>query len=110
MKLLELDPKWWTVDGRVVGCHFLCPHCRKESVGIAFANPVDGGAPGPAILAGGMPKEVHAALFENRIFTIPPGHQWTRTGDTFENLSLTPSVDASRAGCWHGFVTNGEIR
>lgn len=25
-------------------------------------------------------------------------------------LTLTPSVDASKHGHWHGFITNGEIR
>jgi hypothetical protein len=25
-------------------------------------------------------------------------------------LALSPSVDASRAGCWHGFITNGQVR
>lgn len=35
---------------------------------------------------------------------------WGRTGDDFETLSITPSIDASAAKHWHGFITNGEIR
>ena len=31
-------------------------------------------------------------------------------GETFETLTLTPSVDASAAGHWHGHVTDGEVR
>lgn len=27
----------------------------------------------------------------------------------FENVTLTPSIDASSSGHWHGFVKNGEI-
>lgn len=27
---------------------------------------------------------------------------------TFENLTVKPSLDASMAGHWHGFITNGE--
>jgi hypothetical protein len=38
---------------------------------------------------------------------------WVISGDqdmhTFENVTLTPSIDASAFGCWHGFITNGEI-
>lgn len=31
-------------------------------------------------------------------------------GDTFDNLTLTPSVDRSGDGHWHGFITNGVCR
>jgi hypothetical protein len=42
---------------------------------------------------------------------IPPGIVWTRAaGDTFETLTLSPSIDASPAGHWHGFIQNGEVR
>jgi Spy/CpxP family protein refolding chaperone len=34
---------------------------------------------------------------------------WHREGTTFEDLSLTPSIDASHFGHWHGFVTRGEV-
>ena len=38
---------------------------------------------------------------------------WQRTGDTFETLTLHPSILRSpqKGGCgWHGWVTNGEVR
>jgi len=36
---------------------------------------------------------------------------WSFTsGASFETLTVTPSLDASRAGHWHGFITDGEIR
>jgi hypothetical protein len=91
---------------------------------VAFANPLDGGAPwdigtrerrpirklwevlyGP--LVGGR---FQGGVIEAGTAVVPPGHLWTRTGETFETLSLSPSVDASPAGCWHGFVQNGGIR
>ena len=28
---------------------------------------------------------------------------------TFETMTVTPSLDGSAAGNWHGFITNGEI-
>jgi hypothetical protein len=37
---------------------------------------------------------------------------WTRTGEDFETLTLTPSIhsDPAKGGCgWHGFITNGEV-
>jgi len=37
---------------------------------------------------------------------------WEREGDTFEILTLKPSVlrIQSRGGCgWHGFISNGEV-
>lgn len=35
--------------------------------------------------------------------------RWQRTGDTLENLTLSPSVhDVTPGGCgWHGWVKNG---
>lgn len=36
--------------------------------------------------------------------------KWEREGDTFETLTLKPSVDASGWGHWHGWITNGEVK
>jgi hypothetical protein len=35
---------------------------------------------------------------------------WNIGGRDFESMSITPSIDASASGHWHGHVTNGEIR
>ncbi len=90
MKLTELDPVWITEDGRErMGLTFLCPCCvgteRERRLFAMFRNPVDGG-PG---------EEDHPS--------------WQREGDTFETLTLSPSIDASSSGHWHGFVRNGEL-
>jgi hypothetical protein len=91
-----LDPNWIVTDAdrHGMGVIFLCPCCstsaRPQYLGVYFANPLDGGSPAPA-----------AAL---------PAPRWQRTGETFETLSVTPSVDASNSGHWHGYITNGEIR
>lgn len=37
--------------------------------------------------------------------THPIGMRWQASGE-FPNLTILPSVDA---GCWHGFITNGEV-
>lgn len=89
MRLVDLEPRWSTEYGdnrHGLGITFLCPCCLKTRIGVAFSNPVDGGPPSSRVL------------------------KWQRTGDTFETLSLSPSLDASRQGHWHGFITNGEVR
>ncbi len=116
-KLVDLNPRWVgaggegvsNVDGspvperRGVGVSFDCPcqPCTTQRTGgeadfylrvfVGFANPLDGG---PAH----DPRQ---------------GAQWQRTGETFETLTLTPSIQRHRVGdggCdWHGFVTNGEV-
>jgi hypothetical protein len=100
VKLTELDPRWFTiahpadgVDFRI-GLTFLCPHCRTQRLGVQFDPPID---PGNLIGRFGIlwPKAHHV---------------WQRTGDTFETLTLTPSIDASGDGHWHGWITDGQIR
>lgn len=100
MKLTDLDPRWACDADIVIGgtkrhfegrtgmaVSFDCPHCRNTRLAVWFANPIDGLPP-----------------------TDDAEHLWRRTGETFEALTLTPSVDASKHGHWHGFITNGEIR
>jgi hypothetical protein len=48
-------------------------------------------------------------VHELSTFDVPPGILWRREGDTFDTLTLSPSVDASPSGHWHGFVRNGEV-
>lgn len=69
-----------------VGVIFDCP-CgnadEEHRCYVPFANPI---GPGPHVSEKG----------------------WRRTGDTFETLTLTPSI--LRRGCgWHGFITEGEV-
>lgn len=109
MRLTELAPRWFGVDGRRLGVTFLCPHCREVRLAVAFANPADGGEPIPVVTDTGMPHVIRELMFEAHEFEVPPGFLWTREGADFETLSLTPSVDASASGHWHGFVKNGEI-
>ncbi len=86
--LKDLDPGWETIDGRVVGVLFQCPHCRGQHVLCYFANPPDGGPP--------IDPSVDPGIF-----------RWRRTGTTFDDLTLSPSVDGSRNGHWHGWLENG---
>lgn len=105
MRLTELHPKWITLNGWAddrpfyVGITFRCPHCPDGERGyvqylaVFFENPID-----PHGLVGSM-------------FALPrlKDTLWYRTGDTFETLCLTPSVDASKVGHWHGSISCGEV-
>jgi hypothetical protein len=107
VKLTDLDPRWFTLHGWAsespfrIGMTFLCPHCRTERLGVLFERPVD-------------PDGI-AEKFEINYDAVPFGrtlnmHVWNRTGDTFDVMTLTPSIDGSGVGHWHGFITNGEVR
>lgn len=110
MRLLDLQPKWWAEAGRHgQGVSFLCPHCVRLNskdparIGAAFQNPLDGGAPVRLSIETNL-HNVH----DLKIYDVPPGFHWKRTGDTFDGLTLHPSIDASASGHWHGFVSLGE--
>ncbi len=102
LKLTDLSPKWWHFDegGPRVGLTFICPCCvgteRETHLGIAFHHKGHEAIDDQYIRAHGHCKEEHI---------------WELNGvEDFHNLTLTPSVDASKVGHWHGFITNGEIR
>lgn len=98
IKLTDLNPRFYSIGGEGVtnsktgeplpelkgmGITFDCP-CGKcgERPGIPFTNPISGG------------KD-------------QSGVTWKRTGETIEDLSLTPSI-RRMGGCkWHGFLTDG---
>jgi Family of unknown function (DUF6527) len=96
-KLIDLDPRWFVLEegGPRVGMSFLCPHCKKERLGILFHHSGRGEMERQYILA-------HTHGDPNRFI-------WDLTGDDFTTLTLSPSIDASRSGHWHGFITNGEV-
>lgn len=103
MKFTDLNPNWVGAGGpgifrsdgspspkrEGVGVTFDCPCGCDVRTYIPFANPLDGGA---------ALKTEHAT--------------WQRTGETFENLTLKPSIrrTPAKGGCgWHGFVTGGQV-
>jgi len=99
MRFTELEPRWGVdadiviggvnqhFEGRLgMGVTFLCPHCKATRLAVFFANPIDGLPP-----------------------TDDATHLWQRTGEDFETLTLSPSIDASAHGHFHGFITNGAV-
>lgn len=114
MKLTELEPRWFDVPGTGTdkdGVTFLCPcaFCRSNPsraarLAVQFANPI-GTEPKPAMSNQDKYRHVH----ELGTFDVPPGFLWQRAGETFETLTVYPSVDASASGHWHGYIQNGDV-
>lgn len=99
MRLTELQPHWvGLAPGHAIGITFLCPHCRNIRLGVAFDIPIGG--------------EILDNFVGMRLAAQHPNFTagWHREGDTFETLSLTPSIDTSLHGHWHGLLTNGEVK
>lgn len=104
MRLTELSPQFcaaggpgiYNADGtpatprRGIGLMFNCPCGCSLLCYVPFRDPIDGG---PARVSDGEPS-------------------WERTGETFDALTLRPSIlrDQAKGGCgWHGFITAGEV-
>jgi hypothetical protein len=96
MKLTELEPRWYVFEtgGPRVGLTFLCPHCQEQRLGVTFHN------------------QGEEAMDDAYILAKRPAEKiWTLVGpEEFATLTLTPSIDASHVGHWHGFITDGEIQ
>lgn len=104
MRLVELEPRFLRTAptpeahsfhdvaalADAQGIMFLCPHCFRANAG---------------------PVGTHSILvwFAGRgapeIYT--PAPRWAFSGTGMDDLTLQPSISVS--GCWHGFVTNGEV-
>lgn len=93
-RLVDLNPRWGSgtfhgVERRGIALNFDCP-CQSPTcewggtMSVAIENPIDGGA-----REGGWKT------------------YWQRTGDTFETLTLSPSIHA--VGHWHGWLRNGVV-
>ena len=105
MQLVDLNPSFVGAGGagisdrygnpvperNGIGIMFDCPCGCEARCYVSFSNPIDGGEPR----------------------TNPTEPTWDRTGDTFEALTLRPSIlrTPSKGGCgWPGFITDGKVR
>jgi hypothetical protein len=100
MKLTGLNPRWVSphklADGVTVyiGMTFLCPHCRAQRIAVMFKPVID-----PA-----------GCFSPERSTWCDPENAWFRKGGTFETISISPSIDLSKFGHWHGVIENGEVK
>jgi hypothetical protein len=107
MKLADLDPRWLGAGGDGVTRADGSPAPERHGVGIIFECPCgrsehdDGGS--------------HAIAIEfDRPLDGGPAHRtdgkvWQRTGETFETLTLSPSIQRIGGCGWHGWIRNGEV-
>lgn len=107
MRLTELEPRWITDNG--------------QRVGFIFKSPTDNKFWQSCFVAA-MPEKVQRRLFETLLgedneYAVQgcnPTCAWSVAGGianaSFETMTVTPSLDGSPGGLWHGFITNGEIK
>lgn len=100
MKLLDLSPKWIHPNVFV----FLCPHCRKnwltvKTIPMRHKDQFD------------LYEEEFGEDWNEQVVPSRPDFAWTIKDNSqdFATMTVQPSIDASGAGCWHGFITDGNI-
>jgi hypothetical protein len=96
MKLVDLEPRWLSPNVFI----FKCPHCKTAVLScknIPMTNKEQ-----RELL------ESHGLLMRD-VTPTNDDFAWSFSGTDFATLTVTPSIDASKSGCWHGFITNGQI-
>lgn len=89
MKLTDLEPRWTGFSKELIdGLSFLCPQCRSHRIAIHFTPPID-------------PDSWWDRIIQPRYAMV-----WQRSGDSFESLSLQPSIKSDE---FHFSVTSGKI-
>lgn len=96
MKLSELSPRWLSPNVFL----FLCPHC--QGIWLSCTNVVMSITQQFELFR----QHCGEALAYSIVF-CKPDMAWTFTGASFDSLSVTPSLDASKSGHWHGHITAG---
>ena len=109
VKLIDLSPRWIGLNNWAspsffaVGVSFLCPHCdvhapehgpdRRRRLAVMFWPPID-------------PDKLL-----DRVFDLPDSGSHRRvSGESFDTLTIEPSIGFDSIGHWHGRLTNGEAR
>jgi hypothetical protein len=104
MKLTDLEPEWLTPDVFIFknptgGKSWLtCKRVEmtlKEQYQLVYGDWDD--------------EETKTKWCGKRVVFCDLNAAWNFIGNDFSTLTVTSSIDASRSGDWHGFITNGEI-
>ena len=95
MRLSDLNPRWIGHPGPVYdGLAFDCPHCRQQRIAVHFSPAIDPGHNWSRVT---QPSYVGVTL-------------WRRvSGDTFDTITLDPSVNTDISGHWHGMIQDGNL-
>lgn len=109
MILAELKPKWivpsqWAEASPpfYIGLSFLCPHCERSPC------PTCGYQRGKRLFVLFWPP-IDPASAMGRLFTWEKSgtpHERIR-GESFETLTLSPSIGFESIGHWHGSIVDG---
>lgn len=101
MRLTDLSPRWVGYgDNDKAALIFKCPHCQDIWLTCTFQ---------PIKMSHQLKIfQPEGTASHGQVVPSKQNFAWGRRGDDFETLSVTPSVDASASGHWHGFITNGE--
>lgn len=114
MRLSILEPqfvKHTLGDNKKIDIHV---HTLEESNGIFFLCPVCWNKNNGPVGTHGIVVTFHGRNVPDELGSHNKEGQptrWNVSGNSYENLTLTPSIDISRnlPGEWHGFITNGEV-
>lgn len=104
MRLVDLEPVWLMKGGKRIGFTFLSP-TKREYRQSCFATP-------PSI---SEQVDIFDAAHGDHQMVQPcnPKATWTIAGGIetadFATVTVTPSLDGSAGGLWHGFIRNGVI-
>lgn len=120
LKLTDLKPKWLRRDGKAVAMIFLCPRCvarktgceRKRLTWLTCMFVVVGNREQRELIEAIInndPADFLATDTEEHDVVGCKEIAWGKNCKNFESMSITPSLDASAAGHWHGHVTGGKI-
>lgn len=101
MRLTDLNPRWvglhnWSSESKFyIGVSFDSPTTGKR-LAVLFTPPID-------------PDKLAEKYQWGDYF--PQAKKWNRMDglDTFETLTLSPSLDFSAHGEWHGVINFGNI-
>jgi hypothetical protein len=82
----------------------LCPHCQQVWLSVknsmmSIHEQID------------LFEKVMGDWKEAKNIVVPDKQDvaWVISGRDFETMTVTPSLDASASGHWHGFITAGNI-
>ncbi len=100
VRLVDLNPGWLSHGGEGYTNAAGEPIPERERIGVTCDCP-----------CGGVCGQRPAWLFTNPVDGGPAleGTTWTRTGTTFETLSLDPSLQRMGGCSWHGHLKNGVL-
>jgi len=113
VRLVDLDPRWLIHDGKRVGFVFKSPTLGDEMWMACFENPPERREQW-ALFGAEFPNDYRNSKGQALVVQgMKSTSHWQIAGGidaaSFETMTVTPSLDGSPAGNWHGFITNGQI-